>query len=81
MTREEAIKICKNIDASAEIRFKHPEVEEAFNMAIQALEQEPVIDKIKAEIEHMACRQYEYKLMLDREDVLKVLDKYKEEME
>lgn len=40
-----------------------------------------VLDKIRAEIEHMACKQYEHKLTLDREEVLQIIDKYRGEVE
>ena len=46
---------------------------EAVDMAINAL---TAIEDIKAEIEHLTCRQYEYKLMLDREEVFEIIDKY-----
>lgn len=81
MTREEAIRrveFCRNFLADnysdmGESNFM------ALNMAIKALEQENILEKIRSEIEHMACIQYEYKLRLDREDVLKVFDKYRGE--
>ena len=34
------------------------------------------LDDVKAEIEHMACRQYEHRLMLDRQETLEIIDKY-----
>ena len=54
---------------------------QAFKTALKSLDYENVLDKIRSEIEHMACRQYEYKLMLDREEVLKVFSKYREVIE
>jgi hypothetical protein len=86
MTREEAIKICKKIDASAEIRFKHPEVEEAFNMAIEALEQEPILDKIRSEIEELSSyvarfNGGDFAIHIDKEKVLEIIDKCKAESE
>lgn len=77
MTREETVKWIKE-HRSTSMECKH---DEAMRMSIKAIERENVLDKIRDEIEHMACRQYEYKLMLDREDVLKVFDKYREETE
>ena len=77
MTREETLKWIKE-HRSTNMECNH---DEAMRMSIKALERENVLDKIRDEIEHMACRQYEYKLMLDREDVLKVFDKYREETE
>lgn len=35
-----------------------------------------LIDDVKTEIEHMACRQYEHRLMLDRQETLEIIDKY-----
>ena len=35
-----------------------------------------VIAEIETEIEHMASRQYDYNLTLDRQEVLEVLDRY-----
>ena len=32
------------------------------------------LDDVKAEIEHMACRQYEHRLTLDRQEVIEILD-------
>lgn len=75
MTREEAIKWLKEHHSI----YLGTKDDEAHRMAIEALERENVLDKIRFEIEHMACRQYEYKLMLDREDVLKVFSKYRGE--
>lgn len=41
MTNKEAKGHLKKIGYTDEIRLKHPEIEEALNMAIKALEQEP----------------------------------------
>ena len=35
----------------------------------------PLVSVIN-DIEHLACRMYEHKLMLDREEVLELFDKY-----
>ena len=32
------------------------------------------LDDVKAEIEHMACRQYEHRLTLDRQEVIDILN-------
>ena len=57
MTREErnnAIKVLKNSDLNNpkvnSLLFSADEITNAFNMAIKALEQEPVIDKLRTEI-------------------------------
>ena len=47
MTREEASFILANIDR----RVCDDELNEALDMAIKALEQEPILDKIRAEID------------------------------
>lgn len=47
MTREEAIKKIKKVVEESVI---FEDELEAFDMAIQALEQEPILDKIRAEI-------------------------------
>ena len=70
MTREEAIKIFKG--------FKFlPREMKAVDMAIKALEQEPIIDKVKQareEIEHLSKYGKEtYYMAID--DVLAILDK------
>ena len=49
MTREEAIEIIKI--ARAEVEWEYPmDYAAAFDKAIEALEQEPILDKIRAEI-------------------------------
>lgn len=64
----------------------------AFKMAIKALEQEPVLDKIRAEIEQLRnfrAENYDLEQYCDcfdariifRDDVFKILDKYKSESE
>ena len=32
------------------------------------------LDDVKFQIEHMACRQYEHRLTLDRQEVIEILD-------
>ena len=34
------------------------------------------LDDVKFHIEHLACKQYDHKLMLDREEVLEIIDKH-----
>lgn len=38
------------------------------------------VEYIKDEIEHLACRQHDHKLMLDREEVLEILDAHLADM-
>ena len=104
MTREEAISIMNVIVHMLEPQYDTDRIEDAVEMAIEALKQEPItvgtiteyckehgyilcekgtetkiLDDIKAEIEHMVCRQYEHRLTLDREEVLEVINKHMKE--
>ena len=54
---------------------------ETVRMAIKALEQEPILDKIYDEVSHLVFRPYEGRDTLDRKDVLQIIDKYKSESE
>jgi len=78
MTREEAIKIIRKMLAYTDLTVRanlNADMVSACNLAIKALEQEPVVDKIRAEIKAMSG---------DIEtiaDVLKIIDKYKTESE
>lgn len=71
MTREEAIKrieICQNFLANNYSDMGEPNFT-AFNMAIEALKQEPILDKIRAEI-----------MMKDGlEEAIEIIDKYRGE--
>jgi hypothetical protein len=51
MSREEAIEIFNTVLFFGRCDAPKEEIEEAMTMAIQALEQEPILDKIRAEIE------------------------------
>ena len=64
MTREErnnAIKVLKNFDLNNpkinSLLFSADEITNAFNMAIKALEQEPILDKIRADIDKIYERE------------------------
>lgn len=90
MTREEA-KHWLEIELKTwedECKSKHP-IKEAFSVAIETLGQEPVLDKIRDEIENHCgltkenhCRYCSYcnNLMGVRE-ILEIIDKYKGESE
>jgi hypothetical protein len=82
MTREEAIDIIKKYDING-CGYCHQggdEVEEAFNMAIKALEQESIIDKIRAEIERKAhSGQWSDATMYGMLKAVAIIDKYKAE--
>lgn len=85
MTRDEAIariKIHKSVHKMNEPRAIH--ISEALDMAIQALEQQSVLDKIRAEI--MKLQTYkmfegEDTVYVERDDALAIIDKYKAESE
>lgn len=80
MTREEAINHIK--DVICESNLTKPNIvtfeqeKEALKMAIEALEQEPVIDKIRAEIDNALSDG-----MIHKKTVLGIIDKYKGEVE
>ena len=92
MTREEqdnAIKVLRNFDLNNPkvnlLLFSAEEITNAFEMAIKALEQESILDKIRAEIEQNA-----YPIVHgvnNREKgmtlygILQIIDKYKAESE
>ncbi len=81
MTREEALNILHNASVY------HPDYLDALNMAIKALEQEPNLDKLRAEI--LKISSYEgfelggvkdgYRIAMV--NVLNIIDKYKAESE
>ena len=71
MTREEAIANLKLSDKYCLAPFT-----EAVKMAIKALEQEPILDKIRAEIDNALSDG-----MIHKKTVLGIIDKYKAESE
>ena len=80
MTRDEAVKAIKSHCYFANLV---PVGKEALDMAIKALEQEPTLDKIRAEIESM---DFDFGDFYDHtneiiEMLCKVIDKYKAESE
>jgi hypothetical protein len=80
MTREEASFILANIDR----RVCDDELNDALDMAIKALEQEHILDKIRAEIKALSNANPSYWYsgdMVDRDDVIEIIDKYKAESE
>lgn len=87
MTREEAISIMNVIIHLIEPQYDTDRVEDAVNIAIKALEQEDVLDKIRAEIEQKARpneisgrgngKSIRYGLCM----ALEIIDKYKAEGE
>ena len=89
MTLDEAIKILK-IERGYYCDLKGCKEQQAFTMAIKALEQEPILDKIRAEIEKAVWEDVVVSLdgtdevripRLEPDDVFAILDKYKAESE
>jgi hypothetical protein len=81
MKREEAVKLVKEVTGmSLDWDDAHYE---ALQMAIKALEQEPAIDKIRAEIKQMDFDFGDFYDHTDRirEMVLEVINKYRAESE
>ena len=91
MTREEAISIMNVIIHMLEPQYDNDRVEEAVDMAIKALEQEPILDKIRAEIKRVMSIMDDEIKNHDRKDLinfvnglnqsLMIIDKYKAESE
>lgn len=78
--REDAIEFFKKVAEKEVDGAKYSK------LAIKALEQEPVLDKIRAEIERMEYLNIEdgsdgYDHYVDKYDVLQIIDKYKAESE
>lgn len=82
MTREEGIKIIENAK-----HFAYDDVyTKAFDIAIKALEQEPILDKIRAEIDIARFIDKDTKLVKNAnasglEVAMRIIDKYMAESE
>ena len=91
MTREEAIEIFLNrgwIKVEGGTYFDGDKWREAimvisdyFRNEYKALEQEPILDKIRAEIEDLAYEERVGYVVVDLDDVFRIIDKYKAESE
>ncbi len=93
MTIEKAIKMLKYIKytGNGESEYKNCAQSIALDMAIKALEQEPILDKIRAEIKALSPEPTAYDVVDGNPvkdavweiiaDVLKIIDKYKGEWE
>lgn len=78
MTIEEAIEILKD----GELNPCVTEDREACDMAIKALEQGPILDKVRAEIADLDDADYDYEGYYKAvTDALQIIDKYKAETE
>ena len=85
MTREEAIRHIESINP-----YVGRNIKEAFDMAIKALEQQSVLDKIKADIEEYKSRQLALAIDIEKLEkgkqtaldyVLAIIDEHKAESE
>ena len=84
MTREEAIKMLNGMKADnlnlADLYTKNKY--DALEMAINALEQEPILDKIRAEIEYLDYVDFYYEGYYEGiTDAMKIVEKYRKESE
>ena len=84
MTREEAIELLYDIQSDAVYNILLDE-KEAIDMAIEVLEQETVLDKIRAEINSLNTYGAKFtdglSIHVDKYSVLQIIDKYKAESE
>lgn len=89
MTKEEAIANLKMIS----VAFVEPVtkeqrklIDDTFDVAIEALEQEPILDKIKTEIEQLPSYVAKFAggafaIHIDKEKVLQIIDKCRTEVD
>ena len=89
MTRQEILNtpeivdfmLDKSVMVDSKIKL-HKRLEELCKLAIKALEQEDVLDKIRAEIEQITDTMgVSYNQYVSKIDVLQIIDKYKAESE
>lgn len=76
MTKEEAIETLTSKDV-----HNSDKMLEALDMAIKSLEQEPILDKIRAEIVGLTYYWCEVNPKTVIDDVLQIINKYKAESE
>ena len=96
MTREEAVEeLRKGMPTFDSTDEECERYAEAYNMAIKALEQEPILDKIRAEIEQLptngrtnwdgCCPDIDYPVIeyvdVSKDKLLSIIDKYMAESE
>jgi hypothetical protein len=80
MTREDAIHFANCLKNNYTVDLN--DMEAFCDMAIKALEQEPVLDKIRGEIEQITDTMgVSYNQYVSKIDVLQIIDKYKAESE
>ena len=86
MTREKAKRYVAELGSYAKIQNWNDEYFEATNMAIKAIEQEPILDKIRAEISDFEEEVFnrpntDYSDYAAVRHCLEIIDKYKAESE
>ena len=88
MTREGSINLLKQVnhilvnDDDYWTENTHEPLNTAFSMAIEALEKESILDKIRTEIADLDDADYDYEGYYKAvTDALQIIDKYKAEME
>lgn len=85
MTREEAVNHIK--DVICESNSTKPNIvtfeqeKEALEMAIKALEQESILDKVRAEIDELDVLKFSSGERIYKDEVLDIIDKYRAESE
>ena len=82
MTREEHIIYAQNLRVALRMmNCFSAETMESLDMAIKALEKEPILDKVRAEIADLDDTDYDYEGYYKAvTDALQIIDKYKAEM-
>ena len=90
MTREEAIKVIRKMLAYTDLSVRAnltADMVDACHLAIKALEQEPILEKIRAEIQDIAFDsqeidgEHESIMILELNDALNIIDKHKAKSE
>lgn len=82
MTREEKEKLIRHLRYNLEIGADYLITDKDVVEIIKALEQEPILDKVRAEIADLDDADYDYEGYYKAiTDALQIIDKYKTEME
>ena len=87
MTREEREELIKHLKYNRSIGADYLITDKDADEIIKALEQEPILDKIRAEIIENSIEDYKYhgcggnELIIETSEVLEIIDKYKAESE
>ena len=82
MTREEKEKLIRHLRYNLEIGADYLITDKDVVEIIKALEQEPILDKVRAEIADLDDADYDYEGYYKAiTDALQIIDKYKADME